>query len=484
MSALRRSSAALLRCLRRHRELGGNGPLLCAVSLGNDSLALTATLVFLRQRARRPMSAFAIAHIDHGQHEQSASVAARSVALAAELGVRAHVTALALPSGASDGKSLAIVSGNEPPVVAVKIEGNQTYFFPDQPLNYSVEVVDREDGSLSTGSIPRERVNLSIDYVPEGFDVASLKGLPRGEEVAARFPVAQALITKGNCKACHLVEGKLVGPSFAEVARKYVSDPAAPARLAQKVVTGGGGVWSPLAMPPNALINEAEAATILKYILGLADTGATPLTLSGSFTPKLPQGDTGRGSILVRAVYTDQGEEQATPLTGESLKILRSPTLNPTQAEIKESTEAGGRGLFVKQGSVVGFRNIDLNGVKSLEIMANAVVRDSQSGGQIQVRMDSAMGDVLGEGTVEPRDPEAARSGSGAARADAPPAAAGANRGDKRPKPIHVKLREVAGKHDLYLLFKNDLAKEGTRLMTVSAVRLSREHGASSAGAQ
>lgn len=239
-------------------------------------------------------------------------------------------------------------------------------------------------------------------------------------------------------------------------------------------------------MPPNALISEAEASTILKYVLSLADKGTAPLALAGSFTPKIPQGDAGKGSILVRAVYTDQGEEQAPPLTGESVKILRSPTLNPAQADVKQLAEASGRGTLVKQGGVVGFRGVDLTTVKQLEIQANALTPDSQVGGLIQVRMDSAIGDVLGEAVVEARDPGAARGGSGsgvpgavasagtglAARADAPPAAAGASRGGRNPAPIQLKLREVVGKHDLFLVFRNDSAKEGARLMTLSMVRL------------
>lgn len=114
------------------------------------------------------------------------------------------------PSGAADSKSVAVISGNEPPVVSVLIDGNGSYFFPNQSFGYSVEVADREDGRLSEGTVPKERVNLSIDYVPEGFEITSLRNLPKVEDAAARFPVAQALITKGNCKACHSVEGKLV----------------------------------------------------------------------------------------------------------------------------------------------------------------------------------------------------------------------------------------------------------------------------------
>ena len=44
--------------------------------------------------------------------------------------------------------------------------------------------------------------------------------------------------------------------------------------------------------------------------------------------------DTLDGSAYMRdAVYTDQGEEQAPPLTAESIRVLRSPTLNAAQAD-------------------------------------------------------------------------------------------------------------------------------------------------------
>jgi cytochrome c len=367
----------------------------------------------------------------------------------------AHVARLTVtdPHGGSDSKSVPVVSGNEPPVVTVKVVGNEMFYFSDQPFGYSVEVTDREDGQLSKGQITPERVQLSIDYVPEGFDVASLRSLPRGEEAAARFPVAQALMTKGNCKACHLVEGKLVGPSFGDVARRYAKDSAASARLAQKVITGGGGVWSPLAMPPNALINESEAASILKYVLSLADTNAANRALTGSFTPTLPAGDAGRGSVIVRAVYSDQEVEQAPSLTGEAIRILRSPVLGASQAGVKRQIESGGRGLVAKHGAVVGFQGIDLTGVRRLGISVAATPRDQHLGGTIEVRRDSADGELLGQTRVEPK-----------ALAGAP--------GRGGPPSIPVEVKESTGRHDLYLVFRNGDAKEGAKLMSLSSVRL------------
>lgn len=382
--------------------------------------------------------------------------------------VGAHVARLTVtdPTGAADNRSVAIVSGNEPPKVSVKIEGNGTYFIPGQAFGYAVEVADREDGTLASGKVARDRVRLSIDYVPENFDLASLKGLGRGEDVAARFPVAQALITKGNCKACHLVEGKLVGPSFGDIARKYAGDTGALARLAQKVVTGGAGVWSPVAMPPNALINEAEASTIVKYVLALADKDAGTLPLAGTHVPRLPEGDAGNGLLVVRAVYTDQGEEQAPPLTGESIRVLRSPSLNPGRAEVRQGIENAGRGLVAKRGAVLGFKAVDLTGVRRLEIAALAT--DSQSGGTIQVRVGSPGGRVLGEAKVE------VRAGVGGGRRPGGGGAGPARPAGGRPQvpPVFVDLAEASGAQDLYLVFVNDAAQEESRLMNVGGIRL------------
>lgn len=377
----------------------------------------------------------------------------------------AHVARLTVtdPSGTSDSQSVPVVSGNEPPTVSVKVSGNQTYFFPGKPVQYAVEVADREDGTLSAGKIPAERVHLSLDYVPEGFDLSSLKSLPKGEEAAARFPAAQALMAKGNCKACHLPEGKLVGPSFGDVARRYRNDAAAPGRLAQKVVTGGGGVWGALSMPPNALINEAEAATILQYVLSLAETNSAGLALAGGQVPRIPSNDAGRGSVILRATYTDQGEEQAPALSGEALKVLRSPLLPAAQAQVKQGIDGSPRGLVAKRGAVVGYRQVDLTDVDRLEIQVAASQRDSQAGGVVEIRLDSATGTLIGELKVAASEPTSAPGGP--QRADAP------QRG--RPLPsVPVDIQKVSGSHDLFFVFRNDGAKDGAPLMSLGSVRL------------
>lgn len=72
------------------------------------------------------------------------------------------------------------------------------------------------------------------------------------------------LATKHGCMACHAVDKKLVGPAYQDVAKKY--KPADEAKLVEKVIKGGSGVWGAIPMPPNAK-PEADVKAIVKWIL-------------------------------------------------------------------------------------------------------------------------------------------------------------------------------------------------------------------------
>lgn len=75
------------------------------------------------------------------------------------------------------------------------------------------------------------------------------------------------LAQKKACMACHGVDKKIVGPSYLDVAKKYKGQKDAEAKLVQKVLKGGGGVWGTMPMPANAQVTEAEAKQLVKWIL-------------------------------------------------------------------------------------------------------------------------------------------------------------------------------------------------------------------------
>jgi len=78
---------------------------------------------------------------------------------------------------------------------------------------------------------------------------------------------SEALAKKYNCLACHAVDKKLIGPSYADVAAKYKGDAGAEAKLVAKVKNGGAGVWGQVPMPPNPAVPDADIKTLVKWVL-------------------------------------------------------------------------------------------------------------------------------------------------------------------------------------------------------------------------
>jgi cytochrome c len=98
--------------------------------------------------------------------------------------------------------------------------------------------------------------------------VAASLGLAAQANAAVDAAKAQELAKSKNCLTCHMVDKKLVGPAFKDVAKKYKGDGAAVGALTGKVLNGGSGVWGAIPMPPNP-IKQDEAKTLVEWILSL-----------------------------------------------------------------------------------------------------------------------------------------------------------------------------------------------------------------------
>ena len=80
----------------------------------------------------------------------------------------------------------------------------------------------------------------------------------------------EALAKKHMCTTCHVVKGaKTIGPSYADVAKKYAGQKDAEAKLADKVKKGGQGVWGQVPMPPNAAVPDADVKALVKWLLSV-----------------------------------------------------------------------------------------------------------------------------------------------------------------------------------------------------------------------
>jgi len=81
---------------------------------------------------------------------------------------------------------------------------------------------------------------------------------------------SEALAKKYACTACHVVKGpKTVGPSYADVAKKYAGQKDAVAKLMDKVKKGGSGVWGQVPMPPNPSVPDADLKAIINWVLSI-----------------------------------------------------------------------------------------------------------------------------------------------------------------------------------------------------------------------
>jgi cytochrome c len=88
--------------------------------------------------------------------------------------------------------------------------------------------------------------------------------------LSAALPVhaSEDLAKKYLCTTCHVVKGtKTIGPTYADVAKKYAGQKDAEAKLADKVKKGGQGVWGQVPMPPNATVPDADVKALVKWIL-------------------------------------------------------------------------------------------------------------------------------------------------------------------------------------------------------------------------
>jgi cytochrome c len=75
------------------------------------------------------------------------------------------------------------------------------------------------------------------------------------------------LAQKKNCMTCHMVDKKVLGPSYKDVAAKYAGQKDAVDKLAQKVMKGGVGTWGQIPMPANPQVSEAEAKQLVQWVL-------------------------------------------------------------------------------------------------------------------------------------------------------------------------------------------------------------------------
>ena len=91
-----------------------------------------------------------------------------------------------------------------------------------------------------------------------------------GTEASSPDLTAQGkvLLESNDCKTCHHVTNKIIGPPYTEVAKKYDFTQANVSMLADKIKRGGSGTWGQIPMTPHDM-SKADAEKIAMYVLSL-----------------------------------------------------------------------------------------------------------------------------------------------------------------------------------------------------------------------
>lgn len=85
----------------------------------------------------------------------------------------------------------------------------------------------------------------------------------------AAVPPGEALFEKNDCKVCHAVDHRIVGPSYEEVAKKFAGQANAEQTLILAVKNGHVGTWGQVPMPAHPNMPDSEIKTIVDWILTL-----------------------------------------------------------------------------------------------------------------------------------------------------------------------------------------------------------------------
>jgi cytochrome c len=92
--------------------------------------------------------------------------------------------------------------------------------------------------------------------------------------LAADYAQVQPVLAKNGCESCHGLSTQVNGPSWLDIANRYLNKPDARTYLAGKIRNGSANVWGAAAMPPNNQVNELDMKTIVEWLASGA--GATP----------------------------------------------------------------------------------------------------------------------------------------------------------------------------------------------------------------
>lgn len=337
------------------------------------------------------------------------------------------------PHGSTASTTRQIRVGNSPPEVTIATTANQSFYWDDSELPYTITINDREDQRIDPA-----RVTASFNYLDFGKDLASV--LSGGDNTSIAYITTEKYYQTLDCSACHSKTEKSIGPSLMAISERYRAVKENSRILANKIIKGGSGSWGSYPMPPHPDLSASQAEELAAYILSL---GRKPenIPLAGRF-PLNRHTDKGtEGAYVLVASYTDGGANGISPITSSRYLALRNPTIK------LETYDEGNVGVVIATantgyhsyianitaGKYTRFNHLDLTHIRAIRFLAQA----HGQGGTIEARSGAKDGPLLGTVTLPPGNVPDLKTGW---------------------QEFRLELQPANGFHDLYLVYSNPAA--------------------------
>jgi cytochrome c len=195
---------------------------------------------------------------------------------------------------------------NHPPAVKIVSPKANDAYKENSRVSYEIDVSDREDGESKFQEInPTEVLLIVRHFSSTGAADAAMSGAITDD------PPALGTIRTSNCLSCHAFDARLIGPSFADIRKRYPYSQANVDTLSRHILEGTSGAWGLIRMPSHPELTREQAAACVTWIL---KTAADPQTnyytgTEGSFRVAVPQESQpkDKGMLVLIASYTDHG---------------------------------------------------------------------------------------------------------------------------------------------------------------------------------
>jgi cytochrome c len=211
---------------------------------------------------------------------------------------------------------------NHPPKVKIVSPRPDGTYQQNAQVRYEIEVSDQEDGESKFQEINSAEVLLTVRY----FSGAAIADAAMSQATADDPPGLGTLRTS-DCLNCHAFDARLIGPSFADIRKRYPYSQANVDDLSRHILQGATGAWGSIKMPSHPQLTREQVTACVTWIL---KTAADPETsyytgTEGIFRVTVPSDAKGNGVLVLVASYTDHGlkDDPSQKLQGQDVIRMR-----------------------------------------------------------------------------------------------------------------------------------------------------------------